>query len=521
MKKVIAILLVVLVAFSLFANGNQEKQAATTVSSTPKKGGVLHIAVKGDASSMLSWRLRGPIDRAFGCVIFEKLFNFDANGNPVPELLDSFEQDPSKLTYTFHVKKGVKFHDGSDLNAEVVKWNLDTYKAKGAQSASFLGNMESVEVVDEYTCVMHLSAWDALIPFYMAREGGCGYIQSKLAYETYGEEWCKENAVTTGPFKFVSWKHDGSVVLERNDNYWRGEVLLDGIQFDIYQEEATIQAAFLTGDVQAMMNGSVEMAEVLESQGLTVSIGGIPANCYTIAFESANPASPFHDLRVRQAACYALNRDDIANNLLGKYGASTTQYAKKGSTYYNDTIEGYPMNVQKAKELMKEAGYEKGFNTVIWLNSTSAQSLQLAQILVEQLSAINIKAEIKPVDNAAYTKLIDGWTEGIIIHGMGMDAGVAPQIAGSYKDGLTSGIGLHSFNRPANLGKVISEGLASDNDGLIAKFKEAQKIIFQDACLLEALAVSFPITITSSRVHDAEFGATVSTSANVWDAWLD
>lgn len=520
MKKTIAILLVLFAALSLFANGATE-QVAAPLATGPVEGGVLKIAVTGNPSSMLSWVLRGPVDRAYGCVIFEKLFNFDENGDPVPYLLDSYEQDPAKLTYTLHVKKGVKFHDGSDLNAAVVKWNIDKYKESGAQKASFLGNLDSTEVVDEYTVVMHLKAWDALIPFVMAREGGCGYIQSKLAYETNGEAWCKEHPVSTAAFKFVSWGHDTEVVLERFDGYWQGKPYLDGVTFTIFQDAASAQAAFLTGEVHAMMNSTKEVAEVLSSQGFITEVGNIPANCYTVAFNSVNKSDPFSDIQVRQAVCYAMDREAIANVLFGKYGEATTQYARKGTTYYNDAIDGYPYNIEKAKELLAKSKYPNGFNTYIHSITTSPDSVKLAQILAEELAGIGIKAEIKLYDQAAYTKLIDGWESGILIHGMGMDAGVAPQIAGSYKDGLTSGIGLKAFDRPASLGATIAAGCASDNAGLIKNFKEAQKIIFQDSVLLKALAVSFPIAITSPKLHDAGFGATVSTSADVWDAWLE
>lgn len=521
MKKGIAILLVVFSVFALFAQGGKEPANQVSSSAEVVKGGTLDIAVKGNPSSMLSWRLRGPIDRAYGCIIWEKLFNFDESGNPVVMLLDSYEQNPDALTYTFHVKQGVYFHDGSELTAEVVKWNLDMYKAEGAQSASFLGNVDSVEVVDKYTCILHLGAWDALIPFYMAREGGCGYIQSQEAYEKNGKDWCAKNPVTTGPFKFVSWNSDVDVVLERNENYWQGEVLLDKVVYHIYQDDSTIQAAFIAGEVDAMLNATTTVAEVLKGMGFDTVVGGVPANCYTICFESKKEADPFHDIRVRQAASYAIDRDSIAKVLFGDYGTSTTQYAVKGSPYYNEEVDGYPYDIEKAKALMKESGYENGFDTVIYLNSSGNTSIQLGQIIVEELSAINIRAEIKLVDNAAYTKLIDGWDGGINIHGMGMDAGVPTQIAGSYRDGLSSGIGLNSFDRPAELGPTISAGLASDAEGVVQNFKKAQKIIFQDHCLLKAVAVNFPVAIVSPKVHDSGLGATVSTSADLWNAWIE
>ena len=354
MKKTIAILMVLMIAFAAFAGAASEasKPAATSAS---KEGGVLKISVPGDASSLLAYKLRGGTDRVYGCVIFEKLMNLDANGNPYPYLLESYEQDPEGKTYTLHIKKGIKFHDGSVLNADVVKWNLDIYKEKGAQNKSFLGRLNRVEIVDEYTVKMILDTWDALIPFYMAREGGCGYVMSKEAYEKNGEDWCKENFVSTGPFKCVKWNHDSGLILERFDDYWQGRPYLDGVELNIYRDNATIEAAFLTGDVQAVMMTNSEVADYLGPQGFNVTVAGIPSSAQTVAFESAKVTDPFHDIRVRQAACYALDTVAITKAMWGNYGEPATQYAKTGATYWSDKIDGYQYNPEKAKALLAEA----------------------------------------------------------------------------------------------------------------------------------------------------------------------
>jgi len=521
MKRAIAVLMVLLLAFSAFAGADSEVKTSTTETAVSHEGGTLKISVPGDVSSLLAYKLRGGTDRAYGCIMFEKLLNMDGKGNPVPYLLDSYEQNPANRTYTLHVKKGVKFHDGSDLNAEVVKWNLDIYKEKGAQNKSFLGKLDYVEVVDEYTAVMHLTNWDALVPFYMAREGGCGYIMSKLAYETYGENWCKENFVSTGPFKLIKWNHDDSTILERFDGYWQGKPYLDAVEFHIYREATTIEAAFLTGDVQAVMMTTSEVGDFLGLQGFTVKSAAIPSNAQTIGFQSAKESDPFHDIRVRQAACYAMDTGAITKAMWGDYGEPATQYARTGSTYWSDKIDGYQYNPEKAKALLTEAGYPNGFKTEIWANTQGGTSQVLAQIVIEQLAGVGIDVKLKLIDNAGYSVILDGWDGGMLIHSMGMDAGVPAQIAGSYADGLTSGVGLKSFDRPASLGPTITNGCASDAEGVIKYFKEAQEIIFQDNCLLKAIAVTFPIAVKSPKLHDDGIGETASSSADIWDAWLE
>lgn len=543
MKRFLALILVALMVFSMVgcttdsdnktddgkaqsgsngtANEVKDPKPDEGETSEVQKGGTLKIAVTGDASSMLAYKLRGPTDRAFGCVLFEKLFNLDENGDPYPYLLDSYEEDTEALTYTLHVKKGIKFHDGSELNAEVVAWNLQLYKDQGVQSKSFLGNVDKIEAVDEDTVVLTLSAWDSLLPVYMAREGGCGYIMSQKAYEENGEDWCKEHFVSTAPFKFVSWSHDSTLVLEKFSEYWQGEPYLDGVEFQVFSNALVAQAAIENGEIHAQMNVETDVAEYLGNLGFNVTVGGIPANCYTVAFEGKKEGDPFSDIRVRQAASYAMDGAAIAAGMFGNYAEATTQYCRVGSTYYNDEVTGYPYDLEKAKALLTEAGYPDGFKTVLYVNSSTQTGIDFAQIVKEQLSQVGIDVELKLMDQASYNVVLDGWDGGMLVHPMGVDSGAPAQIAGSYARDLSSGIGLNSFNRTEELYQAIEQGKASDKAGCIENFKKAQYIIFEEQCMLKALFLTFPLSVTSPKLHDAEIGGTASTSADLWDAWLE
>ena len=500
------------------AEGNQEQTPADAVD----KGGILKIAVTGDISSMHAHRLRGGKDRAFGCVIFEKLFNFDSKGDPYPFLLESYEEDPAALTYTLHVRQGIKFHDGSDLNAEVVAWNLQLYKDKGVQSASFLGSVDKIEAVDDYTVVLTLSVWDSLIPVFMAREGGCGYIVSKEAWETNGEEWCKEHPVTTAPFKFVSWEHDTSVKLEKFAEYWQGEPYLDGVEFHVYNSTMVAQAAIESGEIDAMMNISdTEIVDYLAMRGFTVTKGGIPSSAANVCFEMLKEGDPFTDIRVRQAAAHALDRDAIAAAMYGEYAVPTSQYCVPGSTYYSNDVTGHPYDPEKSKALLAEAGYPNGFSTSLYVNSTSQTSVDLATIIAEQLGKVGINVTLELRDEAAYSVMIDGWNGGMIQHGGGIDSGAPAFISGSFARNLTSGIGLNSFNKPEELYVAIEEGKAGDFATCVDRFQKAQYIIFEEQVMIKTLYVILPLAVSNPKLHDADIGATGGTSSDLWDAWIE
>ena len=187
MKKLLMIVLAIaLTLVPLFAGGSSE---SATVPENPDvngsvkvtKGGTLTIATTADAASMLPTVIRSPTNLYYASACFETLMNFDANGVPQPFLAESVTENVSNLTYTIELKKGILFHDGTELTAEVCKWNIDHYKAEGVLSTSFYSKLESVEVAGPYTVVLHLSSWDSAIPNALARE--CGYMSSKEAYE--------------------------------------------------------------------------------------------------------------------------------------------------------------------------------------------------------------------------------------------------------------------------------------------------------------------------------------------------
>lgn len=527
----LALLLCIMLFVTACQTGNQQTttksvtDGSTTQSSAATgnekvRGGTIKIAVTNDASTLKPYRLRGPIDRAYGCVIFETLLALDEKGSPQPFLAESIEEDVEGLAYILKLKEGIKFQDGSELTAEVCKWNLDLYKEKGVQNKAFFGAVESFEVVDKYTVKIKLTEWDSLIPLYLARQGGAGYMISKLAWDTYGEEYCGEHPVSTAPFKVVEWTRDVGMKLEKFADYWQGEPYLDGVEFEIYSTPLVVQSAFLTGEVDAQMIADNNVVKYLADQGFTITRSQIPGQCYTVCFQCLDKDDPFYNKTLRQAAMYAIDPQAFVDTVFAGYSEITNQYAKKGTTYYNDAIVGYPYNPEKAKQLLIEAGYPNGFDTVITTGTTSL-SQDISQIIKEQLAEVGINVEIKVVDTAGESTIVDNWGKGIYVHAMGADPGAAAILSGSFADGLTSGIGHTAFDRPAGLGELIKKGKSSGLEESIKSFKEAQKMIFEDGAFIKALAMIYQSSVTNPKLHDADFGATVGTSSDLWDAWLE
>ena len=217
---------------SVVQNSEKTSEGAgqpSTPPETEKSGGDLKIAINTECiHTMLSFDLTGAgADYYYSWPVYESLFKPNEEGTVDPWLLEDYSYDPDALTYTFHVRKGVTFADGTVLDAEAVKWNLDHYLEVGAKVEALLSSIDSVEVIDEYTVQLNLNKWSSILPYAFSRE--CGYMFSPTFFKEHGEEYCKEHPCGTGPFDLAEWNYDVSKKFVKRDDYWGGDVKLDSV----------------------------------------------------------------------------------------------------------------------------------------------------------------------------------------------------------------------------------------------------------------------------------------------------
>jgi len=291
---------------------------------------------------MLVTEMRAVNEHKYAMVVYEGLFTVNGEGRPEPLLCESYEEDVANLTYTLKLREGVKFHDGSDFNAEVCAWNLELYKNEGVQAGAFLKNLDRVEVVDEYTVKLYLTQWDSLIPYSLMRQAG--WMQSKAAYEEQGADYVREHPVGTAAFKFVSWERGAKMEFERFDEYWRGKPYLDGVVLDIYNTDLVAQAALEAGDVQVIWPTDYKIADYLAQQGYVSTNSTVPEFNYAVCFNCMDESSPVFDLRVRQAIAYAIDRDEVYMGVFNGHGIAVTQYGVPNGAFYSNGFEGYHEN---------------------------------------------------------------------------------------------------------------------------------------------------------------------------------
>jgi len=388
----------------------------------PVYGGTLRMITSGSFPKVLGFPVDfAPADSIYALPVLERLNEWDEKGNLIPVLAESWEGDPEAMTITWHLRKGVKFHDGTDFNAEAVRWNWQMeIDAGGLTDGQFV---KSLEVIDPYTIKMHLTKYTRM----MFENYGWAQMASPTAFEKAaggdiekGKEWARANSCGTGPFMVTNFVRDTSIRYEKNPNYWRsGMPYLDAMEVryipDVMAASATIEAgqADMWVDV-----GAIQNILDLEAKGFTVNWG--PGMFYALLPNSNNPNSPTSKKEVREAIEYAIDRQGLANMIgQGRYEPLSQLAPQKFPGY----VQGYdprPYNPAKAKELLAAAGYPSGFKTRIL--ATSGGQDPVAGIKA-YLSEVGIDVTIDIADLGRYFGEVfgTGWTDDLVFSASGIN----------------------------------------------------------------------------------------------------
>jgi peptide/nickel transport system substrate-binding protein len=378
----------------------------TSTAITPQSGGTLKISINTEPISLDPPKLIGVFEMQYLCPVIETLFRTDKTGAIVPWLATDYKLDLNALTLTLFLKKNVKFHDGTDFNAAAVKWNLERYMAT---KKTDVANIKSVEVVDDYTVKLNLVQQDSRLLWILSIYPGM--MVSPTAWQNAGSddksrgEWAAKHPVGTGPYKFVSWEKNVSIKMEQFTDYWQtGKPYLDGIEYVIITDPVVALASFMKGGEDILFSiTDVNTIQQLKTSGqYTMAKTATPATATILFGDSINPDSPYSNLKVRQAIECAIDKKAIAESLGLGYWEAMYQFAVPSSWAYNADIKGYPYDVDRAKQLLTEAGYPNGFSTKIIGNNTPPVS-DLMPIIQSYLAKVGITAEIEMNNN---TKMI-------------------------------------------------------------------------------------------------------------------
>lgn len=479
-------------------------------------GGVLKVCDSIDATALGDPTVYSTLPKISPCV--ETLLSADEAGMFQPHLVTAWEEDPDALTITLHLREGVKFHDGTDFNAEAVKYNLDRFCAS---PHPFISSVESVEVIDDYTVQLSLSPWDSTLLGTLAMYPG--QIVSRIAMETNGPEWAETHPVGTGPFKFVSWERDVAIKYERFDDYWGGKPYLDGIEFHIIADSMVRLAAFERGEVDVLFNVSPKDAHDMEESGrYNLNLGlGMGLGFRALSGDATNPDSPFADVRVRQAVGCAVNTQEICDALGYGYWLPTNQPVYKGYRDYNSDIVGYSYNPERARELLAEAGYPDGFKTTL-LTSVRYASTDVSTAIQSYLAEVGIDAEIDLCEAGRYNQYIfHGWQKNALIvvsFGQRTDAALLLKLQ------LVSWAPVWpNMLRLDEIDNLTTKAMAArDLDSKKAFSDQALKLAMDEQCVLNPLYQTTSVIAMHPQFHDEGIFDAACAGEILWRrAWLE
>ncbi len=418
-----------------------------------------------------------------------------------PFLAESWEHDYDANTFTINLREGVNFSDGTVFDAEALKWNLDTWVAH--RGASSLGNPTEFEVKDDLTLVIHFDApsfsWESIYALVM--------IYSPTSLEENGEDWGATNCVGTGPFVLDSFTPDQSIIYTRNDNYWQeGLPYLDTYRIMIITDWAAMEAAFINGDVDYYNCADLTTAQELINMGYPNAAVDYPDNytTFTALINNSIEDDPFYDIRVRQAVMYyGVDWAAVGYASRGDFAVPLGQFLTNGSWGYIDDywLDQNTVDVDKAKELLTEAGYPNGFDTQI---SCSNVFQTMATAIQAELQKIGINAEVNLVDNAM-SALKDNTLPGMQLYFWMNKTDATNALLTSYYPGYYDMINYSDEYVAA----IDASAAALTQEERASTQQEALKILYEDMCVTRAYFTQPSYTVLTEGAMDtlAEYKA--------------
>ncbi|MGH8058450.1 MAG: ABC transporter substrate-binding protein, partial [Candidatus Entotheonellia bacterium] len=309
-------------------------------------------------------------------------------------------------TWEFKLRQGVKFHNGDAFGAEDVKFSIERVlnpETKSPQYGNIRG-IKEVKIIDAHT--VHLIT-DKPFPLLLERMVFFPIVPKKY-FERVGPQVFAEQApVGSGPYKFVEWKRDQYVRLERFDGHWRGPAPIKTLIIRVIPETATQVAELKTGGIDIMRNLPPDLMPDLKAHPSTyVSTAPILRTHY-VQLDMRSP--PFDKKEVRQAANYAIDRQAIADKLMGGLGRVVPTMVNPMAFGYDPTVEPYGYDPTRAKELLQQAGYPNGVAITLHVGTSSAFFRQLAEAVTEMLTEVGIRTNLKIWDpGPAWNKFFQG-----------------------------------------------------------------------------------------------------------------
>ncbi len=470
-KRILTLALAALMTAALFFGGGQSALAAET-GSTGSAGGNITVGIAADLDSSLdphvSSSSAGTREVLFN--IYEGLLKPDTQGDLVPAIAEDYAVNDTADVYTFTLRKNVRFHDGSAVEAGDVVYSLS--RAAGLDTGeplmATLAGVQSVEATDDDTVVVTLKTPDVEFPAY-----------STAAIIPEGSDPA-DGVIGTGPFKFVSRSVQENIVLERFDDYWGEPAKAEKITLRVIEDGQTMVMSLRSGAID--LAAHLEASQVAELADLNILEGSMNL-VQALYLDNAEP--PFDDIRVRQALCCAIDKQaviDLAGDGHG-FPVGSSMYPAFGKYFDAGLTDTYVPDLEKAVALLAEAGYDKSnpLTFTITVPSNYTPHVDAAQVIVELLGQTGVvNASIQQVEWAAwYSDVYQGRDFEATVCGMDASTLTASAMLSRFaSDSPKNFIGFVNEDYDAAYAAALA---TVDEDEQTAYFKQCQAILAENA----------------------------------------
>lgn len=411
--------------------------------------------------------------------IFDTLLEFDENMKPSPCLAESWEQIDD-LTWKFNLRQDVKFHNGDSLTSKDVKFSfLRVNNGTMGNDAAAKFDPDGYETPDDYTFILKtIEPW-AFTEAQVCSEA-LGIVPEKVVTEV-GDDAFGRAPIGSGAYKFVSWTAGDNITVERNDDYWRDKSILKTIKFRIITESASRTIDLESGGVDITLGLPTTDADRIDENPDTQLIVSTGATDRYIAFNCQKDV--FKDKRVRQALNYATDKESIRVVCYGENTSETMDSVVPSTlTGHISTLKQYDYNIEKAKELLKEAGVENGFEVEFMYLANSTNNM-LAELLRQMWSQVGVTLILKPTESGALTTSLNKGEQELCC--AGTSYGLFEAGAGLYNmfhtERMYSGSARSNLSNP-EVDKVLDEiNITPDAEKRAVLVGTAQELIHEES----------------------------------------
>lgn len=369
----------------------------------PPMGGTLVYASGSDPDSLDPANTDSNPGEAIGRMMNNFLVRFDARLNLVPDLATRWAQSKDGLTWTFTLREGVRFHDGTPVDAAAVKYNFDRFLGpeKPLKASLHTPIVKSVEVVDARTVRFSLKVPFAFFLNNIAHSASA--IISPAAHQKWGKDLTL-HPVGSGPFKFVEWVRGDHITLVRNDEYFEGKPYLDKVIIKTVREDSARVLGLEAGDYDLIVRIPPEEVPRLQREGRVRVYSEQSNRALRIGINATK--KPLNDVRVRRALNYAVDKASIVANIYQGLGQVIPTMVGPLNTGYAP-VKGIPYDPVMAKKLLAEAGYPNGLSVSLWTpKGRYLKDFELAQAVQQQLAVVGVNAKLETFEWASYLGLL-------------------------------------------------------------------------------------------------------------------